>query len=120
MNKQKLEEIGDEFVGLLKEYAVESGKELTNDLKEVRDYVASRMPHIAAAVGEKGFAEALKAERDKLLAVKTMAQRHIAEAKRRAEEKAKVEHFERNRPSAERRAEQVRELLHNFADRKMA
>lgn len=61
-----------------------------------------------------------EAERDKLLAVKTMAQRHIAEAKRRAEEKAKAEHFERNRPSAERRAEQVRELLHNFADRRMA
>jgi hypothetical protein len=61
-----------------------------------------------------------EAERDKLLAVKTMAQRHIAEAKRRAEEKAKVEHFERNRPSAERRAEQVRELLHNFAERKLA
>lgn len=69
MNKQKLEEIGDEFVGLLKEYAVESGKELTNDLKEVRDYVASRMPHIAAAVGEKGFAEALKAERDNIALV---------------------------------------------------
>lgn len=55
------------------------------------------------------------AERDKLLNTKSMAQRHIAEARRRAEAKAKEAEFERNRPSAERRAEQVRELLGAFA-----
>lgn len=60
------------------------------------------------------------AERDKLLNTKSMAQRHIAEARRRAEAKAKEAEFERNRPSAERRAEQVRELLHSFADRNIA
>lgn len=60
------------------------------------------------------------AERDKLLNTKSMAQRHIAEAKRRSEAKAKEAEFERNRPSAEQRAEQVRQLLGSLAVKSVA
>lgn len=48
---------------------------------------------------------------DMLINTKSMAQRHLAEARRRREEKAAEAELARRRPSAERRAEQVRELL---------
>jgi hypothetical protein len=56
------------------------------------------------------------AERDRLLNTKTMAQRHLAESRRRAEQKAKDEHFARSRPSAEERQRQVQEALGRFRD----
>lgn len=55
------------------------------------------------------------AERDKLLNTKSMAQRHIAEARRRAQAKAIEAEFERNRPSADERARQAREAIQRLA-----
>lgn len=51
---------------------------------------------------------------DMLVNTKSMAQRHLAEARRRREEKAAEEEFARNRPSLEARKEQVARLLQAF------
>lgn len=53
-----------DFVELLRQNAVETGRELASDLDEIRVYTASRMAHLAAIAGEPGFREALVAERD--------------------------------------------------------
>ncbi len=52
----------------------------------------------------------------RLTDAKTMAQRHLAESKRRREEKAREAEFERNRPSAEERQRQVQEALGRFRE----
>jgi hypothetical protein len=66
MDTKKFEEIGEEFVGLLRENAIEAGRELASDLGEVRDYVAARMAHLSRTSAEPGFREALVAERDSI------------------------------------------------------
>lgn len=61
---QNLNQLGQEFVELLRQNAIEAGRELTSDLTEVKDYAAARMQHLSTIVGEPGFREALIAERD--------------------------------------------------------
>ena len=61
MNAQNL---ADDFVQLLKDNAVEAGRELSSDLTAVSDYAAARLAHLSTVVREPGFREALLAERD--------------------------------------------------------
>jgi len=59
-----MNQLGQEFVELLRTNAVESGRELITDLNEVKDYAAARMAHLSTIVAQPGFREALIAERD--------------------------------------------------------
>lgn len=59
-----LSQLGQEFIDLLKNNAVEAGRELTSDLNDVKDYAAARMQHLSTIISEPGFREALVAERD--------------------------------------------------------
>lgn len=59
-----MNQLGQEFVELLRTNAVESGRELVTDLNEVKDYAAARMQHLSAIIAQQGFREALVAERD--------------------------------------------------------
>lgn len=56
--------LGQEFLELLTQNAVEAGRELTSDLNEISDYAAARMQHLSTLVGQPGWREALVAERD--------------------------------------------------------
>lgn len=60
-------DLGSLLGDLLEETAKEIGRELRGDMKSVRAYAAQRMAHLATGIGEPGYTEALKAERDAIL-----------------------------------------------------
>ncbi len=60
------DQIAEEFIALLKQHAQEIGQELKGDLEAVKQYAAERISHLSTIVGQAGFIEALKAERDSI------------------------------------------------------
>ena len=55
-----------EFVRLLEEAAIETGKELKADLVEIQSYVEQRIVHLSRIIDQPGYREALIGERDAL------------------------------------------------------
>ena len=56
--------VGQELEKILKDNAAEFGNELRIDFTEIREYVAARTAYLATIVGQTGFEQALRAERD--------------------------------------------------------
>lgn len=56
--------LATDFIDLLKVNAVEANEELVDDINAVREYFAQRAAHLATCVGQPGFSEAVRAERD--------------------------------------------------------
>lgn len=56
--------LADEFLNLITDEANTLGRELSVDLQELREYAAERMLHLSTIVGEPGYMEAVRAERD--------------------------------------------------------
>lgn len=56
--------VADELDRLLKDAAKESGRELKFNLAEVTMYAAERTAYLSTLVGQRGFEEAVRAERD--------------------------------------------------------
>lgn len=67
MKEDSLKQLANDLVELLKQNAVEAGRELVGDLNTVKDYAATRMQHLSTIVAEPGFREALIAERDNVV-----------------------------------------------------
>lgn len=68
MEKQEvIETFVNDIVTLLKEQALESGQEISGDLREVADYAAERAEHLSTRIGSPGFSVMLREERDGLL-----------------------------------------------------
>lgn len=66
MADNHFETLAAEFMDMLKRNAVEAGEELVADLQSVQVYASQRMAHLATCVGQPGFAEAVRAERDSI------------------------------------------------------
>jgi len=59
-----LNQISTEFVDLIKQTSREFGEELKVDAEYLKVYFEGRMIHLQTLVGQKGFTQALIAERD--------------------------------------------------------
>jgi uncharacterized YccA/Bax inhibitor family protein len=59
-----MSKVADDFVALIKDQAAEIGRDLGDNLEEVRQYAASRMLHLSAIIEQPGYLEAVRAERD--------------------------------------------------------
>lgn len=66
-SEDDINQIGQDFIDLLKRNAAEVGLELKGDLQAIADYAAARAQHLSESVGEPGFDEALVAERDNVI-----------------------------------------------------
>jgi len=62
-----LKDLGKMLGDLLEDTAKEMGRDLKGDLDSVRAFSAQRMAHLAGAIAEPGFQEALKAEKDAII-----------------------------------------------------
>ena len=62
-----LASLADELLGELYSEAAEIGQGLSDAVDEVAEYTAARIDHLAGIVGEPGFFEAVRAERDSVL-----------------------------------------------------
>lgn len=56
--------VADELERLLKDASRETGRDLKGNLAEVTMYAAERTSYLSTLVGQKGFEEAVRAERD--------------------------------------------------------
>lgn len=65
--KMTKDNLGEGFAQLIAGEAAAVGKQISANLDEVRAYAAERMLHLSTIVGERGYEEALVAERDSVL-----------------------------------------------------
>lgn len=67
MSDTTINDVGDQFLDMVKGHAEELGVELRDNLDDIRAYTAERLHHLALAVGQPGYERAVEAERDNIL-----------------------------------------------------
>lgn len=72
-SSEALKALGDEIVAQIKQEAAALGVRLTDDLEGVSAYAAERADHLSLAIGEPGFEAALKAERNNVAIMASIA-----------------------------------------------
>lgn len=67
-----IDDLGNDFIEMLKRHAQEFGIELKADLDETRLYMQQRLAHLASIAGQPGYARAAEAEAHNVLMKATL------------------------------------------------